>query len=400
MTGSPRKYPNPMESPGQLLELIRTTDGVTRADLVEQTGLARSTVGHRIDLLASHNLIEEVGEAPSTGGRPPMVIRFNGDAGVVLVADLGATHARFAVMSLDARVLAETGMDLLIADGPDSVLDTTLEVFSKLLVEADRPDDDVRGVGIGVPGPIDFALGRPSDPPIMPGWHDYPIGDRFRDRFGVPVLVDNDVNIMALGEFWMSDPRPSDMVFIKVGTGIGSGIIIDGHLHRGAKGAAGDVGHIRIGPSDVACRCGNTGCLEAMAGGGALAARLAAEGHSTKNSRDVVTLAATGNAHAVAALRDAGRTIGGMLAGVVNLLNPAVIVVGGDVAQSGQSLLAGIRESVYQRSTTLNTSDLLIRTSDLGDRAGVIGAAVLVIERILDPAVIDEQIQAAVGAVA
>jgi predicted NBD/HSP70 family sugar kinase len=389
-----------MESPGQLLELIRTSDGVTRADLIELTGLARSTVAQRIDLLVSHELVHEAGEAPSTGGRPPSIIRFNGDAGVVLVADLGATHARFAVTNLSAHVLAEESMDLLIADGPDRVLDTTMEVFDKLLLQAGRTEADVSGIGIGVPGPIDFSAGRPSDPPIMPGWHDYPIGDRFNQRFGVPVLVDNDVNIMALGEFWMSEPRPSDMVFIKVGTGIGGGIIIDGQLHRGARGAAGDVGHIRIGRSDAACRCGNTGCLEAIAGGGALAAGLAEAGHKTSNSRDVVNLAATGNPDAVVALREAGRAIGGMLAGVVNLLNPSVIVIGGDVSQAGQSLLAGIREAVYRRSTTLNTTDLLIRGSELGDRAGVIGAAVLVIERILDPAVVDSDIQAQMGAVA
>lgn len=389
-----------MESPGQLLELIRTTDGVTRADLVEMTGLARSTVAQRIDLLVAHDLVREAGEAPSTGGRPPSIIRFNADSGVVLVADLGATHARFAVTTLGADVLAETSMDLLIADGPDVVLDTTLSVFEELLEDAGVVNDDVRGVGIGVPGPIDFAAGRPSDPPIMPGWHDYPVGERFEDRYGVPVFVDNDVNIMALGEFWTAEPKPADLLFIKVGTGIGCGIIIDGQLHRGAKGAAGDVGHIRIGSSDVICRCGNTGCLEALAGGGALAAELAAAGYATKNSRDVVDLVAQGEAAAVSVVRDAGRKIGGMLAGVVNLLNPAAIVIGGDMAQAGQALLAGIRESVYQRSTTLNTSELVIRSSELGDRAGVIGAAVLVIERILDPALIDQDIQAQMGAVA
>jgi len=400
MTGSPRKYPNPMESPGQLLELIRTSDGFTRSDLVEITGLARSTVTQRVDLLLAHDLVHEAGEAPSTGGRPPSIIRFNGEAGVVLVADLGATHARFAVTTLDAAVLAESGIDMLISDGPDVVLDMTLKTFETLLQESGVADSRVRGIGIGVPGPINFAVGRPSDPPIMPGWHDYPIGDRFAERFGVPVLVDNDVNIMALGEFWSTDPRPADMIFIKVGTGIGCGLIVDGHLHRGARGAAGDVGHIRIGDSQANCRCGNTGCLEAIAGGGALAAQLSEAGYDTKNSRDVVNLAGTGNAEAVAALREAGRKIGGMLAGVVNLLNPSVVVIGGDVAQAGQALLAGIREAIYRRSTTLNTSELQIRGSELGDRAGIIGAVALVIERILDPSVVDEAIQTNVGAVA
>jgi predicted NBD/HSP70 family sugar kinase len=363
------------------------------------TGLARSTVTQRIDSLIDAGFVVEAGEARSTGGRPPTILRFNGESGVVLVADLGATHARFAITGLDAYVLAESTLDLLISDGPESVLETTLSALDDLLATTGKTDGDVKGVGIGLPGPIDFAAGRPSDPPIMPGWHDYPVAERFVNRFGVPALVDNDVNIMALGEFWTAVPRPKSMLVLKVGTGIGGGLIIDSHVHRGARGAAGDVGHIRS-DSDAPCRCGNTGCLEAVAGGAALAQQLAAAGYDTKNTRDVVALAATGNADAVHAVRDAGRRIGDMLAGAVNLLNPAVVVIGGDLVSAGQPLLAGIRETIYQRSTTLNTNDLSIIASDLGDRAGVIGAAVLVIERILDPAVVDATIQSRVGAVA
>lgn len=399
MAISPRKFPNPMESPGELLELVRAADGITRSNLVEMTGLARSTVTQRIDLLIDAGLVVEAGEARSTGGRPPTILRFNGDAGVVLVADLGATHARFAVTGLDAQVLAERAFDLLISDGPESVLETTMSVFDELLQSTGKTDVDVKGVGIGLPGPIDFAAGRPSDPPIMPGWHDYPVADRFVNRFGAPTLVDNDVNIMALGEFWSTDPRPKSMLLLKVGTGIGGGLIIDSHVHRGARGAAGDVGHIRS-DSEAVCRCGNTGCLEAVAGGAALAQQLTAAGYDTRNTREVVALAATGNADAIQAIREAGRRIGDMLAGAVNLLNPAVIVIGGDLVQAGQPLLAGIRETIYQRSTTLNTNDLLVISSELGDRAGVIGAAVMVIERVLDPAVVDAAIQAKVGAVA
>jgi len=384
-----RKYSNPMESAGQLLELIRQGDGLTRADLVEMTGLARSTVTQRVELLLADDLVVEAGEARSTGGRPPMTLRFNGGSGVVLVADLGATHARFAVTTLEAEVLAEQSMELLIADGPESVLAATQLVFDRLLESVGRVAGDVRGVGIGVPGPVDFANGRPADPPIMPGWNDFPVGAQFAERYGVPARVDNDVNIMALGEFWCSDAAADDMVFVKVGTGIGSGLIFDGLLHRGAKGAAGDIGHIQAGASDAMCRCGNFGCLEASASGGALARDLSELGHDVEDARDVVALAETGDSDTVQAIRDAGRTIGDILAGVVNLLNPAEIVIGGDLAQAGQPLLAGIRETIYRRSTTLNTNELTIRTSQLGDRAGVIGAAALVIERILDPVAID-----------
>jgi predicted NBD/HSP70 family sugar kinase len=400
MTKRRQKYPNPIESAGQLLELIRENNGVTRADLVAMTGLARSTVTQRVDLLLSDEFVIEDGEARSTGGRPPAILRFNGDAGVILAADLGATHARFAVTSLDAEILVDRAMELLIADGPDPVLSTTQSVFDELLRESGKSSVDVRGVGIGLPGPIDFATGRPSDPPIMPGWNQFPVGKRFSDRYDVPVRVDNDVNIMALGEYWSSDASVDDMVFVKVGTGIGTGLILDGHLYRGATGAAGDMGHIRVGTSDAMCRCANLGCLEAVAGGGALAHHLTELGYATKDGRDVVALAATGNSDAIHAIRDSGRTIGDTLAGVVNLVNPAEIVIGGDVARAGQPLLAGIRETVYRRSTTLNTSDLAIRSSELGDSAGAIGAAALVIGHILDPVVIDAAISEREDAVA
>lgn len=399
MATSLRKFPNPMESPGQLLELVRAADGITRSDLVEMTGLARSTVTQRIDSLIDAGFVVEAGEARSTGGRPPTILRFNSESGVVLVADLGATHARFAVTSLDATVLAESTRDLLIADGPEYVLSTTMRVFDELLGAAGKTDDDVRGVGIGVPGPIDFAAGRPSDPPIMPGWHDYPVGDRFVERFGGPVLVDNDVNIMALGEFWSSSPRPESMIVLKIGTGIGGGIIIDGHVHRGAKGAAGNVGHIQTDTDEI-CNCGNVGCLEGVAGGAALAKALRDKGLPASNTRDVAMLAGRGDPDAVQAVRAAGRRIGGMLAGVINLLNPDVIVVNGDLVAAGQPLLAGLRETIYRRSTALTTNDLQVKASDLGDRAGVIGGAVLVIERVVAPAVVDELIQSRVGAVA
>jgi predicted NBD/HSP70 family sugar kinase len=389
-----------MESAGQMLELIRQEDGLTRADLAEMTGLARSTVTQRVDLLLADDLVVEAGEARSTGGRPPIILRFNSGSGVVLVADLGATHARFAVTTLEAVVLAERSMELLIADGPEPVLARAQLVFDGLLETAGRVEADVRGVGIGVPGPVDFANGRPADPPIMPGWNGFPVGERFAERYDVPVRVDNDVNIMALGEFWSSDAAADDMVFVKVGTGIGSGLIFDGQLHRGANGAAGDIGHIQAGVSDAVCRCGNFGCLEASASGGALARQLSELGRDVEDGRDVVALAASGDSDAAQAIRDAGRIIGDILAGVVNLLNPGEIVIGGDIAQAGQPLLAGIRETIYRRSTTLNTNELTIRTSQLGDRAGVIGGAALVIERILDPVAIDAAIREREDAVA
>jgi predicted NBD/HSP70 family sugar kinase len=381
-------------SPGQMLRLIRRGEATTRAELAGVTGLARSTVAQRVDLLIADDLVREVGEGPSTGGRPPAVLGFNPDAGIVLVADLGATHSRLAVSDLAGEPLEELSADLDIAQGPDIVLDWVAAGFAELISAARRSQNDVRGIGIGVPGPIEFAAGRAVNPPIMPGWHDYPIRNRFVDAYGVPVLVDNDVNIMALGEHWVMTPTVNDFLFVKVGTGIGSGLMLGGSLQRGALGAAGDIGHVMAGGADVLCRCGNVGCLEASAGGAALARDLAANGHATSNGRDVVALVRAGNHDAIQAVREAGRLLGRVLASTVNLLNPAMIMIGGDLAEAGEQLLAGVREVVYQRSTALATSTLQIKAATLGDRAGITGAAAMVIEDVLAPQSIDAALRA------
>jgi predicted NBD/HSP70 family sugar kinase len=384
--------------PGAMLQLIRGGDGTTRAELAALTGLARSTIAQRLDQLRAQGLLRELGESGSTGGRPPMLLAFNEGAGLMLAADLGATHSRLAVTNLGGTVLAEDSGNMAIAAGPERVLDWVDERFHLLLREIGREDADVRGIGIGVPGPVEHATGRPRNPPIMPGWDGYPIPERFADRYGVPVLVDNDVNIMALGEHWTHWPDVDHLLFIKVGTGIGCGIVVDGRIHRGAEGAAGDIGHIRVAADaqgeQITCSCGNIGCLEALAGGGAMAARLRTEGFEAPDSRAVVELARAGEAPAVRLVRESGRLIGEVLAASVNLYNPAVIVIGGDVAEAHEQLLAGVREVVYQRSLPLATRHLRIVRSQLADRAGVIGAAVMVIEHVLSPAAVDAAIAA------
>jgi predicted NBD/HSP70 family sugar kinase len=381
---------------GALLLLIREEVAVTRADLARVTGLARSTVAQRVDALLEQGLVYEAGGSASTGGRPPTVLAFNRDAGVVLVADLGATHARLAVSDLIGTPLAERASDLDIALGPEHALAWVTDQFTQLLEEVGRPSDDVRGIGVGVPGPVEFDSGRPVNPPIMPGWDGFPIPDWFADRYSAPVLVDNDVNIMARGEHWMHWRETEHLLLIKVGTGIGCGIVADGHIHRGARGAAGDIGHIRAtSDENVVCRCGNIGCLEALAGGQALAQRLTDAGEDAAHSRDVVRLVRAGHAGAIRMVRDAGRTLGEVLAGTVNFFNPAVIVIGGDLAEAHAQLLAGVREGIFSRSLPLATRDLRIVPSRLGDRAGVTGAAIMAIEHVLSPAAVDRSLQPA-----
>ena len=266
--------------------------------------------------------------------------------------------------------------------------------FDELLAETGRSPEQVYGIGIGVPGPVEFASGRPVNPPIMPGWNDFPIPEWFEGRYSAPVLVDNDVNIMALGEHRTHWARTEHLLLVKVGTGIGCGIVADGHIHRGARGAAGDIGHIRATDrTDVICRCGNIGCLEAAASGSALARRLAAEGEDASRSRDVVDLVQSGHVGAIRMVRDAGRTLGEVLAGTVNFFNPAVIIIGGDIAEAHAQLLAGVREGIISRSLPLATRDLRIVPCRLGDRAGVTGAAIMAIEHVLAPDAVDRSLK-------
>ncbi|MFA9446983.1 ROK family protein [Egicoccus sp. AB-alg6-2] len=385
-------------SPGHLLTLLRAGSASTRPQLAAITGLARSTVAQRVDALLATGLVIEDGATASTGGRPATRLRFRPDAGLVLVGDLGATHARVGVTDLAGAVLAEVAEDVDIAAGPGAVLDWLGAHFADLLSSIGRSADEVRGVGIGVPGPVEHDSGRPVSPPIMPGWDAYPIPEHFAERFpGAPVLVDNDVNIMALGEYWTSFRRSvDDLLFIKVGTGIGCGIVASGRIHRGAQGAAGDLGHVQVpGYEDAVCRCGNVACVEAIAGGQALADRLRAAGHDTRNARAVVELVAAGDRDAIRMVRDAGRTLGHVLAAAVNFFNPAVIVIGGDVANAHEPLLAGIREVVYQRSLPLATRHLRVVHSQLGDGAGIRGASAMVVEHLLAPATVDELVTTA-----
>jgi predicted NBD/HSP70 family sugar kinase len=382
-------------SPGHLLQLVREGIATTRPQLVTATGVSRTVVSQRVDALLAAGFLVEAGMSASTGGRPATRLRFNHDLGVVLVADLGATHARIGITDLAGEVLDELPADQAIDRGPVPVLDWVRERFDELLSRTGRRRATLRGIGVGVPGPVEHASGRAVSPPIMPGWDGYPIPEHFAD-YAVPVLVDNDVNIMALGEYWQTwRHQVDDLLFIKVGTGIGCGIVLSGRIHRGAQGAAGDLGHVRVPGHDVVCRCGNLGCVEAIAGGQALADQLRAAGYDTTDARSVVELVQAGDPEATRAVREAGRVLGEILATSVNLFNPSVIVIGGDVSNAREQLLAGVREVVYQRSLPLATRHLRLVPAQLGDRAGVRGASVMVAERILAPAAVDELVSRA-----
>ena len=381
-----------------VLDEIRLGRSRSRNELVERTGLGRAIVAQRVGELLERGLVVEGDPGPSTGGRPPRRLTFRADAGHLLVADLGATSVDVALTTLDGRILGHRDEPAGIEAGPEAGLGRVEELFDQLLATTHAVPGRLWGIGIAVPGPVEFATGRPTSPPIMPGWDGFPIRERFMARYAARVWVDNDVNVLALGEGRSGVAAGhEDVVVVKIGTGIGAGIITGGRLHRGAQGSAGDVGHIQVtDDSAVVCRCGNVGCLEALAGGGALgrsgeeaaragrSARLqtALDQRGRVTAEDVARAAAAGDPIAVAMLQGAGRRVGSMLASVVNFFNPSLIVIGGGVANSPDHLLASIRETVYGRSLPLATRDLLIQRSSLGGLAGVIGASSMVVDEL------------------
>ncbi|HEV7167280.1 MAG TPA: ROK family transcriptional regulator [Micrococcaceae bacterium] len=380
---------------GELFQLLRDGQARTRAELAEISGLARSTVAARIDALTSSGLIGPAGEAVSSGGRPPSRFAFQPTSKVVLAVDVGATHVLVALTDLGGRVLNEYRAAIDIAAGPTAVLDLMLEHCGTLLRQAGRHTRELAGIGIGLPGPVEHSTGQPANPPIMPGWDGFNVPGYVQRVFDVDVLVDNDVNIMALGERASYWPEDENLLFIKVATGIGAGIVSGGLLQRGADGTAGDIGHVRVPRGDeVLCRCGNYGCLEALASGPAVAAALSAAGIPAETGDDVLALARKGNVQAIQAMRQAGRDIGDVLATCVNLLNPSVIVIGGGLSSAGEYLMAGVREVVYRRSLPLATARLRIVQSMAGDQAGVLGASRMLIDHVLAPASVESLLAA------
>ncbi|MFB7249133.1 ROK family transcriptional regulator [Microbacterium sp. NPDC056234] len=374
---------------GELFQLLRDGEPRTRAELAKRSGLARSTVAARVDELMRKGLITPVADAASTGGRPPSQFALNPTAKVVIAADIGASHTTVAVTDLAGTVLAERTGRLAVSLGPEPVLSWFAEAAHELIAEAGLTHDRVAAVGVGVPGPVEHATGRPAKPPIMPGWDGFDVPGWVQQHMQVPVLVDNDVNVSALGERAAAWPSTDHMIFVKVATGIGAGIISDGRLLRGAQGIAGDFGHVRVSRgADVPCHCGNTGCLEALASGPAIARSLSQRGVAAADGDDVVELVKAGNLEAIQAVRQAGRDLGEVLTASVSLLNPSVITIGGAMARVGEHLIAGVREVVYRHSMPLATEHLAIVQSVTAGEAAVRGASLLAVEYALSPEIL------------
>jgi predicted NBD/HSP70 family sugar kinase len=379
---------------GGVLRLIRDGRATTRNELAQQSGLSRSTLAERVQSLLALDLLEEATGIASTGGRPPATLTFNRSAGVVLVADLDGLRVRVAACDLGGSPLAEHSFAFDATQTPEAVLSEIHAGFAELLARSGIAPSRARGTGIAVQAPVAIGRGVPVAARTMPGWDGFSIPDWFARHSDTPVLVDSHVNVMALGEHWTHWRDVDHVLFVDVGTTIECGIVSGRAVHRGAHGAAGDIGHIRLaGHDDVLCACGNSGCLEAVAGGDALAADLYAAGLPARTVRDVVAHARAGEPVALQAIRRAGRAVGEVLAECINFFNPGAIVVGGDLAEAPQQLLAGVREAAIGRSLPMATRDLRMGVAQLGPRAGIVGAAVMVIEHVLAPENVDRAVQ-------
>jgi len=379
----------------QIISHVRSARSTTRPEIALSTSLSRTLATKFIDIACELNLIRNGELAQSTGGRAARLLNFNESAGSILVAELGATGFQVAASDLSGNLIGSSYIEADVSKGPEFVLSLVEKSFDSIIAKYNIKN--LWGIGIGVPGPVEFANGIPVSPPIMPGWDKYPIRNRLSNQYKVPVWVDNDVNLMALGEHALrKNSITNELIFVKIGSGIGAGILTHGQLHRGAQGCAGDIGHIALAGNNVTCRCGNLGCIEAVAGGLAIVrdAELAiSSGESTylakikkgKNKlliQDVIEGSLSGDRWCVERIIKAGNDIGTVLATLVNFHNPSLIVIGGSVSAAGDKLLASIRESVLNRSLPLATRDLQIRISEFPEESGLVGAVEMVMNEL------------------
>ena len=381
-------------SSGRLFQLFRDGQPHTKAELAELTGLARSTISLRLDPLIELGIISPAAENSSTGGRPSTQLVLNESAFVVAGVDFGASHAVASLADFSGKILASIETKRQISDGPEVCLRWMIAELKHLLAGQGIAEENLLAIGIGLPGPVEHSTGKPASPPIMIGWDAFDVPARVNQEFSAKVLVDNDVNVMALGERHASYPDVDHLIFLKASTGIGSGIISGGELQRGAQGTAGDIGHVRVSSGgDVSCHCGNFGCLEAIASAPAIIKKLVAEGLPIRNTSDLIDATKRAKVEAIQAVRQAGRDIGEVLSTCVSLINPAVIVIGGSLSSAGEHLIAGVREAVYARSMPLASENLLIVQSKAGKEGGIIGANVMAIEYVLDTDTIDKMLE-------
>lgn len=377
-----------MASPGEVLQFIRAGQASTRADLGRLTGLSRTAVTKRVDTLLDLGLVAEHEPSSSTGGRPPGTISFRADAGLVTGIAIGRSRVQLAVADLAGRLLVTEDHDRELTSGPDETMSFVLRRLKVMLRQAGG--GDVWGYGCTIPGNVDYARGAGINSQILVGWGGVELAPYLQKLGDAPVYVDNDANMLALSERQGHMRDHPNLVALKASTGLGLGLVSASRLVRGGRAAAGELGHLRTPEAEgIVCRCGETGCLEAIAGGWALVREFNASGRSVQHIRELVACANEGDADARSLIREAGRRIGRALTNAVALLNPDAVVLGGDMAAASDVLVAGVKETIFDDLPAAAGQHLQILPSTYGEQAGVVGCAQLVIERVVGRRAVD-----------
>ena len=372
------------------LDLIRfSAGGLSRADLADKMGLTRAAVSLIINDLLDTGVIQEAEVRSAPSGRPPVTLEINPKLGLVGAVDMGASHMSIAVADFTARILREFEVPLDIKNGPKVCLAEAHQQLLKLLESLGLSIENISAVGVGVPGPVITEAGMVVAPPIMPGWDRYPIRATLEKKWGCPVTLNNDAELGALGEWAYGAGRgEKNIAYIKVGSGIGAGLILNQQIYGGTRGAAGEIGHLTIDENGPLCNCGNHGCLEAFASGHAIAQQgellvqsgkrtlLSDLGTEKITAHEVAEAARRGDLHAQEILRRSGTFIGIAIAGLINLFNPSIVIIGGGVAQVGDLLTAPIRQAVRERAMRASEQSVRITTAMLGRRSLLMGATV------------------------
>lgn len=374
-----------------VLRLIWQERQISRADIARRTGLSRSTVSEIVGALLPTGLLAETGVGASSGGRRPIVLQFQDDALGVLGVDMGAGHVSAAITNLRGTVVAWEHRSHAVRNDPTGTLALMTELATRCVRQWGRKPDQLLGIGVAVPSPVDLA--RPDElcDVILPAWRGVAVGAALRKRFGVPVLIDNDANLAALAERWWGVGQGvDDATYIKVATGAGSGHIIGGRIYRGARGLAGEIGHLAIDPRGAACVCGLRGCLTTLIGAQALVARAQALLPAYPTSQlhgaeptigSIEDAALAGDTLALQIVDEAADHLGVAIANLLNLLNPSLVIIGGGLARLGETLLVPLRRAVDRRTLITSVRSATIVTSSLGARAVAVGAATLMLER-------------------
>jgi len=384
---------HPPATAGELFAWIRDGAATTRPELGRVSGLSRTAVASRVDALLGLRLVRETEESGVGVGRPPARLVFDGSAGVVLAAAIGRSRTQVAVCDLTGAVLAAGDVQQEVGLGPEDLMPRVVGALAEALGRAGRAARDVRGIGVSIPGTVDRARRCSQNSPIMAGWHGVALDEYFANLATAPVLLENDTNVIALAERHGHLRRFADALIVKASTGFGAGIVAGGAVQHGALGAAGEIGHVKYGPAKgLACRCGEVGCLEAVAGGWALVRDLRSSGVEVTHVRDVVELALGGDRDARRHIRRSGRQFGEVLAAAVTLLNPAAIVVGGDMAPAYDLFVAGLRETLYRDASAIATRELQIVAATHGEQSGVRGCAELALDEVLSVAAVDRAV--------